>query len=119
MSRGGGRALVTIHPGEPRLVELVDDGLDDEPDFPLIVAALLDITLGTETLSAVTAVGRSPAASRIAPRALPVADTAASPVAPSGLIVDLSTWLIVAALLVLVGDWYGLSRRGSARGGSQ
>ena len=112
----GDLPLVLAGPGPGRLVEVridvEDPNLTARPEFPALIGGLIDLALGRPLLDEVAAVTRPAAASRIAPRDLPGVDPNRGPTA-SARTVDLTIYLIAAALALLLTDIF---RAGGRRG---
>jgi hypothetical protein len=112
LSVGEHRALVlTTEPSRTLhvLFDVSRETLVHRPEYPALIAALLDALEPATALDPVVSVERAANASRIAPRPLPAAATGT--VQPASRTLALQPWLLGAAVLLLIVDALLLARR--------
>jgi len=120
----GGAPLIVARESPTRLIEVRFDpkssGLTERPEYPVLVAGLLDLAAGRSLLDEYVEASRPETASVIAPNVL---EASAPAPTPYGLVrsQDLTPYVIAAAMILLFLDAFALLKRfrvvGRARSG--
>ncbi len=115
----GNEPLASVTAGPIRqvrtILDLDNDVVSRQPEYALLVATLLDSVSGQMQLDKVARVALDRAATRIAPASLPVVAVPAR-AHRNAQSVDLTAWLLAAALVVLAWDLLATARQSRAIG---
>ena len=110
----GGIPLIVEREAPARLIEvrfdLKSSGLTARPEYPVLVAGLLDLAVGRSLLDGYVETSRPATASVIAPHILKASAPASTPYS-SVHTRDLTLYVIAAAIVLLLTDTIGLHKR--------